>query len=235
MSHRRAFVFKMQDLFLERTPLGQHLERYGFVGSSASSGGNSGKASATVVQKSVGKQTCVSQAEIKTHDQASGQDMSSSVSSSVHIEKYKSKDSETGRVWGMPSAFGRGQCLDCPAQALPPHKRCEACQKIEQSRSYPCMAEDDLRDLMDAFQALRSGPVSDAWPQVQELCSLLRGGKISEPVQVSLRGVAKAVSEDRRSDAEVLLSSLAREDWNQRKRWLRALQRLVRTMKPVKR
>merc|ERR1712070_428112 len=114
---------------------------------------------------------------------------------------------------------------------MPPHMRCEACQKIAQSRSYPRMAEDDVRDLIDAFQALRSGPASDAWPQVDELCSLLRGGKISEPVQESLRRVAKAVSEVRPSDAAALLSSLAKEDWHQRKKWLQALQRLVRTMK----
>merc|ERR1712232_173010 len=90
------------------------------------------------------------------------------------VEKYLSKDSSTGRVWGMPSAFGKGQCSDCPAKAMPPHMRCEACQKIHQSRLYPPMAEADVRGLRDALQPLRVGPAWDTWHQVDELCSLLQ-------------------------------------------------------------
>merc|ERR1719361_514143 len=44
------------------------------------------------------------------------------------VSEYKSRDRQTGRIWGVPSAFGRGQCLDCPNKASPPSNKCYDCQ-----------------------------------------------------------------------------------------------------------
>merc|ERR1740122_261743 len=53
----------------------------------------------------------------------------------ARVARYESIDPVTGRVWGVPSAFGRGQCLECPNKASPPSNKCRACQ----SRSNPLM------------------------------------------------------------------------------------------------
>merc|ERR1719210_2251441 len=73
------------------------------------------------------------------------------------IAQYKSKDPQTGRIWGVPSAFGRGQCLDCPNKADPPSTRCVSCQvKLVQASCQP-MPPDILQQVQDAFDALLKG------------------------------------------------------------------------------
>jgi len=143
-------------------------------------------------------------------------------------KRYESVDS-TGRVWGMPSAFGGGQCLDCPNKAVPPSMLCETCQH-KASQGQP-MTTDDLRQLQDPLNALLqsfSGKKhEDIARRLDQLYLLLRAGKIAEPIQTKLLLFAKALSANDRTEATKQVTVISAEHWDQHKQWLTGLKRVL--------
>merc|ERR1719195_2118709 len=96
------------------------------------------------------------------------------------IAQYKSRDPQTGRIWGVPSAFGRGQCIDCPNKAAPPSTRCVSCQlKTVQATCEP-MPPDVLQRVQESFDALLkrlSGKrYEDATKRIQLLYAKMQTG-----------------------------------------------------------
>mmetsp|Transcript_109610 Transcript_109610/g.210812 ORF Transcript_109610/g.210812 Transcript_109610/m.210812 type:complete len:247 (+) Transcript_109610:72-812(+) len=143
-------------------------------------------------------------------------------------KRYESVDS-TGRVWGMPSAFGGGQCLDCPNKAVPPSMLCETCQH-KASQGEP-MTTDDLQQLQDPLNALLqsfSGKKhEDIARRLDQLYLLLRAGKIAEPIQTKLLLFAKALSANDRTEATRQVTAISAEHWDQHKQWLTGLKRVL--------
>merc|ERR1719297_564550 len=68
--------------------------------------------------------------------------------------RYESEDLVTGRVWGTPGAFGRGQCLDCPKKAAPPSARREARQGRRAKTLHEPMPAEALQQVRMAFDRL---------------------------------------------------------------------------------
>eukprot|EP00930_Biecheleria_cincta_P051840 TRINITY_DN3704_c0_g1_i1.p1 TRINITY_DN3704_c0_g1~~TRINITY_DN3704_c0_g1_i1.p1 ORF type:complete len:265 (+),score=48.25 TRINITY_DN3704_c0_g1_i1:63-797(+) len=142
--------------------------------------------------------------------------------------RYESVD-ETGRVWGMPNAGGKGQCLDCPKPSVPPSMRCEACQ-LAQTKGYP-MAGNDLSALQGAFtMALASLPAKrrlDAETRLALLYSHLQCGQIAQPIQEALLKIASNLSDGSRSEAAAQVRGLVAHHWQQHKDWLTGLKCLA--------
>merc|ERR1712050_155437 len=44
------------------------------------------------------------------------------------VKTYDRSIKVNGRAWGVPSAYGHGQCLNCPSKAAPPSLKCLKCQ-----------------------------------------------------------------------------------------------------------
>mmetsp|Transcript_157702 Transcript_157702/g.290539 ORF Transcript_157702/g.290539 Transcript_157702/m.290539 type:complete len:247 (-) Transcript_157702:107-847(-) len=168
--------------------------------------------------------TCKSEDSISTASSADACD----VPGRADAKRYESVDS-TGRVWGMPSAFGGGQCLDCPNKAVPPSMLCETCQH-KASQGQP-MTTDDLRQLQDPLNALLqsfSGKKhEDIARRLDQLYFLLRAGKIAEPIQTKLLLFAKALSANDRTEATRQVTAISAEHWDQHKQWLTGLKRVL--------
>mmetsp|Transcript_119557 Transcript_119557/g.194453 ORF Transcript_119557/g.194453 Transcript_119557/m.194453 type:complete len:247 (+) Transcript_119557:88-828(+) len=168
--------------------------------------------------------TCKSEDSISTASSADTCDMPGR----ADAKRYESVDS-TGRVWGMPSAFGGGQCLDCPNKAVPPSMLCETCQ-LKASQGQP-MTTDDLRQLQDPLNALLqsfSGKKhEDIARRLDQLYLLLRAGKIAEPIQTKLLLFAKALSANDRTEATKQVTVISAEHWDQHKQWLTGLKRVL--------
>merc|ERR1719310_1140047 len=69
------------------------------------------------------------------------------------VNRYRSIDAK-GRVWGAPSAFGGGQCQDCPAKAKSNCRRCLDCQRKLAEKVYPAIAPTELQVLTNAVGKL---------------------------------------------------------------------------------
>lgn len=151
------------------------------------------------------------------------------------LARYEHRDPTTGRVWGMPSAFGRGQCLDCPRKAAPPSERCEACQRARIETCEP-MPPQDLELLQGAFGALlkslgRGDHASDRLREevsgrLQQLYDKLQKGQVGRILQVNLLAVAQAANKGDRSTASKAVASIVKEHWGQHRGWLLGLKAL---------
>eukprot|EP00421_Protoceratium_reticulatum_P005378 CAMPEP_0168371566 /NCGR_PEP_ID=MMETSP0228-20121227/7838_1 /TAXON_ID=133427 /ORGANISM="Protoceratium reticulatum, Strain CCCM 535 (=CCMP 1889)" /LENGTH=275 /DNA_ID=CAMNT_0008384459 /DNA_START=52 /DNA_END=879 /DNA_ORIENTATION=- len=143
--------------------------------------------------------------------------------------KYASRDPLTGRVWGAPSAFGKGQCLDCPRRSAPPSMRCEACQ-LAALASEPMAAEalEELRGHLGKLLARKSGREHACISQgLEALYARLQAGQVPQPVHARLLGLARTAAAGGTGEATREVATLAKEHWEQHKAWLGPLRRLL--------
>lgn len=152
--------------------------------------------------------------------------------------KYESKDM-SGRVWGMPSAFGRGQCLDCPNKAAPPSVRCTECQ-VAASWSMP-MPVEDLESLQRAFNVLLQARANPECPQrseneaihrsLEKLYEKLHAGTIPQQIQTKLMSLARAISSGHATNAKKCIAEIATLHWDrEHKQWLLSVKKLVSSL-----
>lgn len=145
------------------------------------------------------------------------------------VARYESIDTSSGRVWGMPNAGGRGQCLDCPDKVSLPSKRCERCQVAYAQAGAPMPAEDLQRlqaVLEELVLGLPEGQRGDVRTRLQLLFSSVSVGRVQEPIQVKLRGIADAAAAGDRDAARREVAWLAANHWEHHKGWIVALRRL---------
>lgn len=150
------------------------------------------------------------------------------------VAKYESRD-HNGRVWGVPSAFGRGQCLSCPKKASPPSMRCVSCQLV-MAQSEP-MSADDVRKIQNSLNGLlrkMSGRMcNDIAQRLDQLYSKLETGLIPQSIQSALLTVVESLSKNNAvaqandTEAASLVAKLTAEHWVQHKEWLVGLKRLI--------
>jgi hypothetical protein len=152
--------------------------------------------------------------------------------------KYESKDMN-GRVWGMPSAFGRGQCLDCPNKAAPPSVRCKECQ-VTASWSMP-MPVEDLQSLQSAFNVLLQARANPECPHrsdheaihqsLEKLYEKLHAGTIPQQIQAKLMSLARAISSGHATNAKKCIAEIATQHWDrEHKQWLLSVKKLVSSL-----
>lgn len=127
------------------------------------------------------------------------------------VARYASRD-ERGRIWGAPSAGGRGQCLDCPQSAEPPSSRCRGCQVRLLGVMHPRMALEDLalvRAHLDARLAHLGCPRlrRDLAQRLELLYGAEAGGRLPPPLQAWL---LEAVRASAASDGEAVARLTAR-------------------------
>ncbi|CAK9088685.1 unnamed protein product [Durusdinium trenchii] len=102
------------------------------------------------------------------------------------IATYASRDA-SGRVWGMPNAGGRGQCLDCPRKAALPSTRCAECQ-LRLSSGAPMSDLPEFRARLDRVAA--QCPHKEVQSRLETLYEKLQAGQIPEKLQQKLRDFA---------------------------------------------
>jgi len=128
------------------------------------------------------------------------------------VAQYKSRDPQTGRIWGAPSAFGGGQCLDCPNKATLPSTRCISCQlKLVEATCTP-MPPDTLQQVQNAFDALLKGwsgkRHEDTTKNFQLLYSKLKRGVIPQQVQAQLLQIAESISKNNYVEARRICTTV---------------------------
>eukprot|EP00401_Gymnodinium_catenatum_P018584 CAMPEP_0117543698 /NCGR_PEP_ID=MMETSP0784-20121206/45193_1 /TAXON_ID=39447 /ORGANISM="" /LENGTH=262 /DNA_ID=CAMNT_0005340481 /DNA_START=133 /DNA_END=921 /DNA_ORIENTATION=+ len=145
-----------------------------------------------------------------------------------HVARYASKDA-SGRVWGMPSAFGGGQCFKCPRKAASPSLMCEKCQLASAAGCE--MPYHDLQHLQTTFSVvLRELPARaqhDIDTRLKHLYSKLEAGVVAVSIQVLLLDIATAMHKNDRVAASKNVASLIAEHWRQHKAWLIGLKQLT--------
>ncbi|CAE7604113.1 unnamed protein product [Symbiodinium sp. CCMP2592] len=100
------------------------------------------------------------------------------------VASYESRDS-TGRVWGVPNAGGRGQCLDCPNKAALPSNRCKDCQ-LRRGRGTPMQDLSALRPALDAAARRRPDRQALVDARLRVLYEKLQDGQIADEIQHKL-------------------------------------------------
>lgn len=144
------------------------------------------------------------------------------------VARYQSRD-ENGRVWGAPSAFGKGQCLDCPERAAPPSMRCIACQR-RAAQAEP-MSAGDLQLVQITFSGLLEGTSGmmhdDIIRRLDQLYSKLKGGHVAQSVQRKLLDIAKALSVSDIVAAHQEVVAISAQHWEHHKDWIIGLRRLL--------
>merc|ERR1712048_1016486 len=147
------------------------------------------------------------------------------------IARYESRDVQTGRVWGVPSAFGKGQCVDCPRPSAPPSMRCENCQRSAAVETHKPMAPRDLERLKtilgECLANCSSKKQTDLSRRISELYSKLQDGKIDIPVQARLLTIVEALSSNDFVAADKEIASISAQYWNQHKGWIIGLKQLI--------
>lgn len=140
-------------------------------------------------------------------------------SQSSGIAKYESRDAH-GRVWGVPNAGGRGQCLDCPNKALLPSTRCRECQlRLAQGSPMVDLAQFQAR-LDRAAQRCRHKEVA---VRLETLYQKLQNGQVPDSMQEKLRRFAELLESDERNEGQKVLKDLISQHWEQHKYWLTGL------------
>lgn len=147
------------------------------------------------------------------------------------IARYASRDPLTGRVWGVPSAFGKGQCIDCPRRCAPPSMRCVDCQIAAAHQTCEPMEAHDFQQLQIAFatafatcSSLKRGNIEK---RINQLYSRLQAGKISVSVQAQLLGISQALSSNNHAAAAKSVALISAENWNEHKEWIVGLKQLL--------
>eukprot|EP00933_Yihiella_yeosuensis_P044618 TRINITY_DN3988_c0_g1_i1.p1 TRINITY_DN3988_c0_g1~~TRINITY_DN3988_c0_g1_i1.p1 ORF type:complete len:322 (+),score=69.85 TRINITY_DN3988_c0_g1_i1:89-967(+) len=174
-------------------------------------------------------------------------------STEVGIHRYQSKD-ENGRVWGMPSAFGKGQCFSCWDKAAPPSNFCVKCQVKQAAAVHPVMSPESMKQMISTFDSLIKGrftknskAASDVKTRLSKLYALIDQGKITYELQVQLlriseaaaatttattaatttATVSEAVCSKNSEEVGKLCGKIVSEHWQEHKDWLVALRRLL--------
>jgi len=176
------------------------------------------------------RETCASRTTLSDRAEVSSKPIHAHAR--VEIARYESKDPATGRVWGMPSAFGRGQCLDCPKKAAPPSARCEACQVRLAQTLYEPMPTESLEQVRKAFDSrlectAHAKKREDIIERLRVLIVALQEGRISQPVQAHLLELARAISVTDLCEANRLCTVLIAKHWDEHREWLQGLKRLL--------
>eukprot|EP00418_Pyrodinium_bahamense_P026298 CAMPEP_0179149926 /NCGR_PEP_ID=MMETSP0796-20121207/72670_1 /TAXON_ID=73915 /ORGANISM="Pyrodinium bahamense, Strain pbaha01" /LENGTH=257 /DNA_ID=CAMNT_0020850829 /DNA_START=11 /DNA_END=782 /DNA_ORIENTATION=- len=156
------------------------------------------------------------------------EDRSHQASQAAAVTRYESVDPLTGRVWGMPSAFGRAQCRDCPEKAAPPSDRCVCCQRCLAEAVHEPMESEALQQLKGAFDGLLARPSGrprdDVAGRLRKLYAQLEKGRIPRPVQEQLLEVTAAVLAKNVTEARKACSRIAAQHWSEHKAWLTGLE-----------
>mmetsp|Transcript_39795 Transcript_39795/g.72274 ORF Transcript_39795/g.72274 Transcript_39795/m.72274 type:complete len:261 (+) Transcript_39795:106-888(+) len=154
------------------------------------------------------------------------------------IMRYRSRDA-TGRVWGMPSAGGEGQCVDCPAHAVPPSIRCVRCQLRVSHERHEILPEQELQETCQTFHNLlrqASSRTSGHGKRQEDISKRLRlleeklwAGKVPKSMQLQLRDAACAIRQGNPVDGGRLCSSIGKEQtlWHAHKDWLLGIKHLL--------
>ncbi|CAE7892351.1 unnamed protein product [Symbiodinium necroappetens] len=137
------------------------------------------------------------------------------------VASYESRDS-TGRVWGVPNAGGRGQCLDCPNKAALPSNRCKDCQ-LRRGRGTPMQDLSALRPALDAAARRRPDRQALVDARLRVLYEKLQNGQIADEIQQKLFRFADALGAGHEKDAQAVLQELVAEYWQQHKYWISGL------------
>jgi len=144
--------------------------------------------------------------------------------------RYESVDPVTGRVWGVPSAFGRGQCLECPNKASPPSNKCRACQ----SRSNPLMHAEVIERVKIVLDKrllhIQERSRADVAHRLGLLYADMKAGQIELSVQGQLQALAKAIEAHNASEARRLTATMVAQHWQQHKAWLKGIKSLLAEM-----
>lgn len=150
------------------------------------------------------------------------------------VARYASVDPHTGRVWGVPSAFGKGQCLNCPGRAAPPSTLCVACQLSRAQTVHDPMPKGQFQSLRSAFGALLEdvpdGPGKEKSIVAQRLDQLytkLKAGRIEPEIQAQLAEIVNALAANDRVAANRKLQVISAQHWEQQKDWLIGVRRLL--------
>uniref|UniRef100_A0A7S1KYL7 Uncharacterized protein n=1 Tax=Alexandrium catenella TaxID=2925 RepID=A0A7S1KYL7_ALECA len=145
-------------------------------------------------------------------------------------EKYESRDPASGRVWGVPSAFGGGQCLDCSNMAALPSDFCRGCQRRRAEACRPLQPEA-MEELRCAVELLLQGTSAhargSAAPRLAALYKKLLAARVEAAVEGGLREVAAAVSAGDDARVQRAFSELVKGHWRQHKGWLLDLKHLL--------
>merc|ERR1712050_406866 len=154
------------------------------------------------------------------------------VEAAKKIARYESRDPVTGRVWGMPSAFGTGQCLDCAQKAAPPSVRCEACQLRLALAIHELLPPQALQQVQEAFDLLLGNMTSskmrdDIAERLQALSLELHAGRLSLSVQGEVHRLACAASAGDFDEANRVCTTLIAKHWDVHRVWLLGLKRLL--------
>jgi len=152
------------------------------------------------------------------------------------VLRYESRDPLTGRIWGMPSAFGSGQCLDCPKQAAAPSQRCKDCQIRLAKTLHEVLPAAKMQELRETFAALLPAAASascrrrqDVAQRLEVLYSQVQAGQIPLAVQAQLLEIAGLAAAGRLHEANQRRASLVAQYWDDRyKDWLLGLSCLLR-------
>lgn len=147
------------------------------------------------------------------------------------VVRYASRDA-SGRVWGVPSAFGAGQCLECPARCAPPSTLCVACQYKAGAEGDP-MPEDQLRVLQSSLGSLlvsfsgKPGEREDVTRGLGQLYSKAQAGRLPPSIQVRLAGIANAIDANAIGFASREVTAISATHWTFHKDWIVGLKRLL--------
>eukprot|EP00435_Cladocopium_sp_Y103_P066981 s340_g29.t1 len=193
----------MQLAMMPVTPLGRRMHCFGWSETQAAPAAPAVHLPGEVVEPTVSPGT------VLPHLGSSSASFSSAPSqppatSSFHpsaasgVAKYESRDVH-GRVWGVPNAGGRGQCLDCPKQALLPSMRCADCQ-LRLSRGTPMADLDRFRQKLN--RAAAKCVNREVALRLDALYQKLQTGQIPDSVQEKLRSFADAVTAAPRRSVE---------------------------------
>lgn len=154
--------------------------------------------------------------------------------SNLGVKRYESVDAVTGRKWGQPSAYGRGQCLNCPDKAAPPSMLCERCQ--QQAYGSSPMPQERLQYVKAALEeaaALRTSgnavAARRARSDLDVLSQRLDSATISELVQNELVLISDALKAGDCEQAKRRYGELVKDQchWTQHKELLQALRRVI--------
>jgi len=148
-----------------------------------------------------------------------------------NCEKYESRDPVTGRLWGMPSCFGNGQCRDCPKKAKAPSIRCIDCQRRRAKADHGSMSPDDMQTLRLGLDSLLVQAPDHVREQAAQRLSVLfeglKAGRIERPVQELLLALGDALSGKDNARADRVCAELVKGYWREQKGWLKDLRHLL--------
>jgi len=183
----------------------------------------------TLVATSVSEATAASSAASATTSAASMLEPVAETAA-ARVACYESVDPVTGRVWGMPNAFGRGQCMDCPNKASPPSNKCRACQSRSNSLM-PAAAIEQVKMVLDKrLPHIHERIRADVAQRLGLLYADMKTGRIEQTLQGQLQALAEAIEAQDSPEAHRLTATMVSQHWQQHKAWLKGIKSLLAEM-----